>query len=292
MAAVEAGQDGRARQQGSAGHRRRADDRRGAAQAARPCCRSTASIMLFSNALRAAACEDVSKIILTASGGPFRTASLDAMRAGDAGAGGGPSQLVDGREDLGRFGDDDEQGAGADRGASSVRPAVGADRHRHPPAVGDPFAGRIRRRLGARAARQSPTCAFRSPMRWPGRSGWRRPAQRLDLASDRHGSTSKRPTSTVFPRCGWPAKRSRPGGAAPIVLNAANEVAVAGFLAGRDRLSPTSPRSSSKRSTTRRCAAPRSIADVLEIDRATRARASSHDEGELPPDACPARRSG
>ena len=48
----------------------------------------------------------------------------DQIRAATPGAGGGPSQLVDGREDLGRFGDDDEQGARADRGALSVRPAV------------------------------------------------------------------------------------------------------------------------------------------------------------------------
>ena len=47
--------------------------------------------------------EDVSKIILTASGGPFRTASAEAIAAGDPGAGGRPSELVDGREDLGRI---------------------------------------------------------------------------------------------------------------------------------------------------------------------------------------------
>ena len=47
--------------------------------------------------------EDVSRIILTASGGPFRTASSEAIARGDSGAGGRASQLVDGREDFGRF---------------------------------------------------------------------------------------------------------------------------------------------------------------------------------------------
>ena len=39
---------------------------------------------------------------------------------GDRGRGGRPPQLVDGRQDLGRFGDADEQGAGADRGLSPL----------------------------------------------------------------------------------------------------------------------------------------------------------------------------
>ena len=104
---------------------------------------------------------------------PDRVAEARCARATPA-AGGGPSQLVDGRQDFGRFGDPDEQGARADRGALSVRPAVGADRHRRPSAIDHPFDGRICRRLGARPARQSRTCGSRSLMRWPGRSGWRR----------------------------------------------------------------------------------------------------------------------
>ena len=47
--------------------------------------------------------EDVSKIVLTASGGPFRTASADDDAIGDPGPGGRPPQLVDGRQDLGRI---------------------------------------------------------------------------------------------------------------------------------------------------------------------------------------------
>ena len=154
---------------------------------------------------------DVSRLILTASGGPFRTASADEMAHRHAGAGGRASQMVDGREDLGRFGDDDEQGPRADRGALPVRPAVGADRRPDPPAIGDPLAGRISstaRCLRSSAAR---TCASRSPMRWPGPSEWRR---RPSGSTSRplHGSTSKRLISNAFPRCGLRAKRSRRAG--------------------------------------------------------------------------------
>jgi 1-deoxy-D-xylulose-5-phosphate reductoisomerase len=59
------------------------------------------------------------------------------------------------------------------------------------------------------------------------------------------------------------------GGAAPIVLNAANEVAVASFLAGGIRFSdivPTVERALAESDAE----APRSIGDVLDIDRAAR----------------------
>ena len=88
--------------------------------------------MLYFSALPAIAMKMSRVLILTASGGPFRTWRQSRDRPRHAGAGGRPSQLVDGRQDFGRFGDDDEQGARADRGALSVRPAVRADRHRRP----------------------------------------------------------------------------------------------------------------------------------------------------------------
>ena len=46
-------------------------------------------------------------------------------------------------------------------------------------------------------------------------------------------STSKRLTCNAFRRSGWPAKRSKQAAAAAVVLNAANEIAVELFLAGR-----------------------------------------------------------
>ena len=84
---------------------------------------------------------------------PPRDGRGDARR--DPGAGVQPPGVVDGGEDLGRFGDADEQGARADRGGPSVprdaRPARG---HR-PPAVGGPQLRRIYRRVDARPARDA-----------------------------------------------------------------------------------------------------------------------------------------
>ena len=59
------------------------------------------------------------------------------------------------------------------------------------------------------------------------------PAPRLDLAqigeSDLRGARSR----SVFRRWRWRGRRLQAGGAAPTVLNAANEVAVGEFIAGR-----------------------------------------------------------
>ena len=61
--------------------------------------------------------------------------------------------------------------------------------------------------------------------------------------------SSRRPTWTRSRACGWRARPALAGGTAPCVLNAANEVAVHAFLAGR-LCSPASPRSSSACSDT------------------------------------------
>ena len=55
--------------------------------------------------------EDVRRVILTASGGPFRTASAAAVRQRHRRTGAQASQLVDGREGDHRFGNPDEQRA-------------------------------------------------------------------------------------------------------------------------------------------------------------------------------------
>ena len=58
--------------------------------------------------------EDVTKVIITASGGPFRTWTRRTIRKRDAGAGAQASQLVDGAEGHDQFRDPDEQGPGSD----------------------------------------------------------------------------------------------------------------------------------------------------------------------------------
>jgi 1-deoxy-D-xylulose-5-phosphate reductoisomerase len=69
--------------------------------------------------------ERVEKIILTASGGPFRTAIRPAC-ATSRPRGLRPPELGDGPQDLGRLGHHDEQGPGGDRGALPVRPGAGS----------------------------------------------------------------------------------------------------------------------------------------------------------------------
>ena len=104
---------------------------------------------------------------------------------------------------------------------------------------------------------------------WPERMAT--PAQRLDLAAIAR-LDFEAPDVERFPALRLAREALEAGGAAPIVLNAANEVAVAGFLAGAIRLHRHRARSWRKRSQEADFAAPRSIADVLEIDRVTRRR--------------------
>ena len=117
----------------------------------------------------------------------------------DAGAGAQAPDLEDGQQDHHRLLDADEQGARGDRGALAVRPAARPDRRRHPSAEHRPFDGRVRRRLGAGAARHprhgdpdllhprlsGAPAAHASAVARPGR----RPG----------GSSSSRPTSSAFP---------------------------------------------------------------------------------------------
>ena len=197
------------------------------ATAARRCCRSTASTTRSSSACR-------SRRRARRSRGPARVAGAadrvrgsvphDAARTDgrrDAGRGLRASQLVDGPQDLGRLGDDDEQGSRGDRGLLAVRRHARPHRRRDPPAERDPFDGRLRRRLGAGADWAIPTCARRSRMRWRTRNGsrpasarstWRtigrldfeRPTSRVSRASNSH-------TMRCAPgrRAGDPERRQR-----------------------------------------------------------------------------------
>ena len=99
---------------------------------------------------------------------------------------------------------------------------------------------------------------------------------------DRAGSISKCPTLARFPALRLAREALEAGGAAPIVLNAANEVAVASFLAGENRLSrhcasrrpkPSAEPNSLRRDRSTTCS--KSIAHA-------RRDVASHDEGELP----------
>src|SRR4029079_8224867 len=106
---------------------------------------------------------------------------------------------------------------------------------------------------------------------WPERM--ETPAEKLDLAAiarlDFEAADLDR-----FPALRLAREALEAGGDAPIVLNAANEVAVAGFLAGKIAFTDIA-RVVQESLIGADYDAPRSIGDVLEIDRMTRERAEA-----------------
>ena len=93
---------------------------------------------------------EVRRLLLTASGGPFRgwaAERLDGVRPADAPR---PPDLAHGPQDHRRLGDVDEQGPRGHRGPVAVRHAGRPHRRGRAPAVGGAFAGRAPRRVGDR----------------------------------------------------------------------------------------------------------------------------------------------
>ena len=66
---------------------------------------------------------------------------------------------------------------------------------------------------------------------WPDRLPDVQPA--LDWSTAQHLGVRAAGRRGASPRSGWPGRRARPGGVVPALFNAANEEAVAAFVAGR-----------------------------------------------------------
>ena len=130
-----------------------------------------------------------------------------------------------------RLGHADEQGPRGDRGPPPVRRRLRRDRGGRPPAVDR--ARLVRFRDGALLAHLG-LPDMRVPISWaltyPERAAT--PAPRLDLAPAVYARVRAARTWRRSAASRWPATRACEGGTAPCVLNAANEVAVAAFLAG------------------------------------------------------------
>ena len=158
-----------------------------------------------------------------------RAASLE---RGDGGRRAEASDVADGAEDHDRLGDADEQGPRSDRGALAVRRAGVADRRRRPSAVDRAFDGRAARRVDDCADGHHRHAAADSVRVLVSRS-----LGRAGAVSRSHPVRPARVSRAGVGRLSrvsaWPIGRSRPSAACPIVLNAANEVAVASFLEGR-----------------------------------------------------------
>ncbi len=182
-------------------------------------------------ALAAGPREDVKRIILTASGGPFRTWSLEAIKAATPEQASrhpnwsmGPKITVDsaslmnkGLEVIEAF------------HLFALKPEE-IDVLVHPQSV---VHGLVEFRDGSVVA-QLGSPDMRIPiahcLAWPQRIDG--PAARLDLAAVRE-LTFEAPDHVRFPALALARRALQAGGAAPTVFNAANEVAVAEFLAGR-----------------------------------------------------------
>lgn len=109
-----------------------------------------------------------------------------------------------------------------------------------------------------------------SCLAWPRRM--ETPMAPLDLASI--GSLSfEAPDEQRFPATRIAREAAKAGGSAPAVLNAANEVAVAAFLAGKIAFSEIALVVERVLTSGNQPPAPRSLEDVLALDAATRVRA-------------------
>jgi 1-deoxy-D-xylulose-5-phosphate reductoisomerase len=182
-------------------------------------------------ALTAGPREDVSRIVITASGGPFRTWSRDAMRAATLEQAlkhpnwsMGPKITIDSATMFNKVLELIEAHHLFAIGPEQLAVLV------HPQSI---IHGMVEYRDGSVVA-QLGSPDMRTPiahcLAWPTRIDG--PSAKLDLA--KIGSlTFEAPDADRFPALALGRRALETGGAAPTVLNAANEVAVAAFIAGR-----------------------------------------------------------
>jgi 1-deoxy-D-xylulose-5-phosphate reductoisomerase len=210
---------------------------------------------------------DVARIILTASGGPFRTASAEQIEhATPAQAVAHPKWNMGAKISV-------DSATLMNKGLELIEahylfglPSGRIDVLIHPQSVVHSLVefldGSVLAQLGSPDMRIPIAYA----MAWPERMAT--PAERLDLAAIAQLEFEE-PDLFRFPALRLAREALEESGSAPAVLNAANEVAVASFLDGRIRFSDI-PRLVETALGENRRAAPDSIEDVFEIDRDVR----------------------
>ena len=213
--------------------------------------------------------DDVAKLILTASGGPFRTASAEMMRnATPAEAVAHPNWSMGAKISV-------DSATMMNKGLELIEahhlfgvPSKRMEIIIHPQSVVHSLVefvdGSVLAQLGSPDMRIPIAYALAWPERIP------TPAQRLDLASIAR-LEFEQPDFTRFPALRIAREALEAGGSAPAVLNAANEAAVSRFLTGSIGFTDI-PRLVERAIEESNLAAPSSIAEVLEIDRLTRLR--------------------
>jgi 1-deoxy-D-xylulose-5-phosphate reductoisomerase len=213
--------------------------------------------------------EDVSKIILTASGGPFRTASAETIHAATpAQAVAHPNWSMGAKISV-------DSATLMNKGLELIEahylfglPSNQLEVVIHPQSVIHSMVefvdGSVLAQLGSPDMRIPIAYALAWPERMP------TPARRLDLAGIGR-LDFEAPDLQRFPALKLAREALETGGAAPVVLNAANEIAVAGFLAGEISF-PDIVSLVQEALISSNYDAPNFIGDVLEIDRVTRQR--------------------
>lgn len=214
--------------------------------------------------------EDVRWITLTASGGPFRTKTLAELEAAT------PAQAVAHPNwDMGAKISVDSATM-MNKGLEFIEAfhlfPVGLDRLRiivHPQSV---IHSMVEYRDGSTLAQLGPSdmrVPIASTLAWPQRMDT--PCQPLDLAQIGE-LTFFAPDEERFPATRLAREAAHAGGAAPAILNAANEVAVAAFLAGQAKFTQISAITANTLDKMT-LAAPNSLDDVLAVDAEARQRA-------------------
>lgn len=211
--------------------------------------------------------EEVSRIVLTASGGPFREASEQQMReATPAEAVAHPRWSMGAKISV-------DSATMMNKGLELIEahylfglPSGRIDILIHPQSVVHSMVefvdGSVIAQLGTPDMRIPISYALAWPARIP------TPAERLDLAA--LGRLDfEAPDTHRFPALPLAREALEQGGSAPVVLNAANEMAVAGFLAGRIGFADIVRlvRLAMERNDP---PAPRSVEEVIDIDFAVR----------------------
>jgi len=207
--------------------------------------------------------QDVSRIVLTASGGPFRTASaaqIDAATPAEAVA--HPNWSMGAKISV-------DSATMMNKGLELIEahylfglPSEQLDILVHPQSVIHSLVefvdGSVLAQLGSPDMRIAISYALAWPERMP------TPVQRLDLAAIARLDFEP-PDAKRFPALRLAREALEAGGAAPIILNAANEVAVASFLGGAIRFGDIAALVEEALETSD-LLAPTSIDDVLAID--------------------------
>ena len=211
--------------------------------------------------------EDVARIILTASGGPFRNASAETIAAAT------PAQAVaHPKWSMGAKISVDSATL-MNKGLELIEahylfglPSGQLDVVIHPQSIVHSLVEFVDGSVLAQLGSPDMRIPIAYALAWPERM--KTPAERLDLAALAR-LEFEAPDLERFPALRLAREALEAGGAAPIALNAANEVAVASFLAGEIRFQEI-PRLVEEALSDAKFDIPHSIDDVLEIDRVTR----------------------